>query len=137
METLAQREVTVTFDASANRVVFGGTGYDSANGQIDISSSDLGLITFQLDNSGVFFPSNPVQWVDDKFQPIDPPAGATVMRRNNLAFTILVVRSQVPAAQLQFYVVVYFLGVRGRFFGTDPTIVTMSSSGGQSTGSRS
>jgi hypothetical protein len=130
METLAQREVTVTFDASANRVVFGGAGYDSANGQIDISSSDRGLITFQLDNSGVFFPSNPVQWVDDQLQPINPPAGAAVTRTNNLAFEISIVREQVISSTLQFYVVVYFLGARGRFFGTDPTIVIMSSTGG-------
>jgi hypothetical protein len=131
METaLAQRAVAVSFDANTNAVAFAGSDYDKSNGRIDISASEIGLITFQLQTAGVVFPSNPVQWVDAQFQPVDPPAGATVTRTDNASFNILVVRSQVRAAELHFYVLVYFRGVRGRFFGTDPTIVTMSSGGG-------
>jgi hypothetical protein len=122
--SIAQRQITVMFDADKKLVSFGGSDFN--NGQIDLPA-DLGLITFELVTPppGVIFPAAPVQFVNTtRLRPINPPRGATVHRLDGANAALLIVSSQVVSPErLSFYVLVQT--VEGEFFGTDPTIVTM------------
>ena len=114
-----QREIITRFNSATETVSFDGL----SNGQIGVHSA-VEDIVFQLAAvATVFFPSNPIQWVDGNLQPIDPPSGAVVSRSGNLTTSIRITASEVPSPRLSFYVIVQTLD--GRFFGTDPTIVTM------------
>jgi hypothetical protein len=123
---ITQHDVTVTFDSTtAPRVVT----FDPAD-EISIPT-ELGLVTFTLKLQGTFvarFPSNPIQWVDGNLMPIDPPRAATVRRLSDVSTTILIVAPPGSTDSFSFYVVVQTQA--GRFFGSDPTIVTMRPSDG-------
>lgn len=131
-----QRTVIVKFDDNTKTVSFDGT---AADGLLEIEVlTEIGGIVFYLDHrdyqnhsqagtSVPAFPSAPIQWVDAQHLPINPPPGATATRSSNVIAKIEVVRSQVVRGELRFYVLVQ---QDGRFYGTDPTIVTMPSGGG-------
>lgn len=125
-----RQTVTVGFDDDTKVVSFAGAA-DGRVLEIEIHT-ELGDITFYLNHaqagaSPPAFPSAPIQWVDEQERPIDPPRGATVTRSSNVIARIEVVRSQVASGKLRFFVLVQ---QAGRFYGTDPTIVTMPSGGG-------
>jgi hypothetical protein len=109
-----QREVLVRFDSSRTQFIL------EPNGEVNIPALS-GQVSFPLASvATVFYPSNPIQWVDDNLQPINPPDGVTIQRdKLNTSITVAV-----PApARLSFYIIVQTTD--GKFFGTDPTIVTM------------
>jgi hypothetical protein len=115
--------VTVTFEpASAEkRVTF------STEKNIEFTT-ETGTVTFNLAVKTaleVRFPSNPIQWVEevgkDVFRPIDPPSAATVSRKDDLA--TIEITAPPGVTTFRFYVIVQ--SADGRFFGSDPTIVTM------------
>lgn len=110
-----QHDVRVRFDPSTRSVTF------EPSSEISIHTAS-GLVVYSLmAPARIFFPSNPIQWVDDALQPIDTPHGVMV-QRSNLSTSILITTADAPP-KLSFYVIVQTQG--GRFFGTDPTIVTM------------
>ncbi|HKH43846.1 MAG TPA: hypothetical protein VKM72_04200 [Thermoanaerobaculia bacterium] len=137
-------QVTATFNpASAEqRLTF------STDAPIDFSTA-RGTVTITLDVQTVLpvrFPSNPIQWVrkdgvdpdgNDILVPIAPPEAAMVSRNRDDSVTVTVTRppgSPGESTTFRFYVVVQsFLRdgrADGRFFGSDPTIVTMHPEGG-------
>jgi hypothetical protein len=77
----------------------------------------------------VRFPSNPIQWVQQvgtELLPIDPPDRTMVSRSDNRITVTFMAREGVPATTFRFYVIVQAIEEEnGRFFGSDPTIVTM------------
>lgn len=116
-------DVAVTFNqaSAAKRVSF------STNGPIEFKDIDVGTVTFELNVVVALqarFPSNPIQWVDnsDSHNPIDPPRVAEVRRLGD--DRVIVEIGALPGTQTySFFVIVQTSD--GRFFGTDPTIVTM------------
>jgi hypothetical protein len=101
-----------------------------------------GKVTFSLDSSNtalkVRFPSNPIQWVrrigndddmvdavpDSELLPIDPPPGATVTRVDDNT-TLVTIKPDLSTKKQKFRFYVIVQTMDGRFFGSDPTIVTM------------
>ncbi|HEV7508607.1 MAG TPA: hypothetical protein VGS07_27255 [Thermoanaerobaculia bacterium] len=119
-----EHEVTVTFDSTTTprKVTF------TPDSPLGISTP-RGLVTFNLELKGNFearFPSNPIQWVNESRQPMDPPSGVSIVR-NDTSTSITIEAGQAPE-KLSFYVIVQTQA--GRFFGSDPTIVTMLPPGG-------
>jgi len=69
-----QREVLVRFDARNEQFIL------EPNGTVNIPALS-GQVSFPLASvATVFYPSNPIQWVDDNLQPINPPNGVTIQR---------------------------------------------------------
>lgn len=122
-----EHEVTVTFDSTTapRQVTF------TPNSPLGIPT-ELGRVTFNLEVRGNFearFPSNPIQWVDSgTLKPIDPPPAATVTRVNDVSASVLIRAKPGEVESFSFYVIVQTQA--GRFFGSDPTIVTMLPPGG-------
>jgi hypothetical protein len=116
-------QITTTFNpADAEKRVSFSTDKD-----IEFTT-EIGTVTFKLEVKTaleVRFPSNPIQWVEevDKgvFRPVDPPSAATVSRSDNLA----TVKITAPPGDTTFRFFVIVQSADGRFFGSDPTIVTM------------
>lgn len=95
---------------------------------IDFRNRASGTVIFTLNVKTVLevrFPSNPIQWVDTNLLPINPPPGATVTRvdDNNTMVMVEPDPNIKEKQKFRFYVIVQ--STDGRFFGTDPTIVTM------------
>ena len=69
------------------------------------------------------FPSNPIQWVDNAASrnPIDPPSVASVSR----SVTGITIEIETSAQTRTYSFFIILQTSDGRFFGTDPTIVTM------------
>lgn len=116
-----RHQVTVNFDSTTNpnreRVSF------SSDGRIEITT-ERGEVTYTLQQAGsrARFPSNPIQWVANNLMPIAPPPEVTVHRLDDYNVTVEITAA--PGTQeFRFYVIVQT--VAGRFFGSDPTIVTM------------
>jgi len=130
-------QVTVTFNPviASRRVTFG------ENAKVEFDNEAPGTVTFTLDVTTalqVRFPSNPIQWVrridkdaddggpvdDHNLLPIDPPRGATVSRIDDNTTTVTIASDpNIEKQTFRFYVIVQTMD--GRFFGSDPTIVTM------------
>jgi hypothetical protein len=122
-----EHSVTVTFDSTTTprNVTF------SPDRQIEIATAN-GLVTYTLEQKGRFearFPSNPIQWVDGDRVPIDPPSEATVRRLSDVSTTVQITAPPGITQEFRFYVIVQTQS--GRFFGSDPTIVTMRPGGGR------
>ncbi|HYG63286.1 MAG TPA: hypothetical protein VEL74_11945 [Thermoanaerobaculia bacterium] len=123
-----QREVNVKF--RDNRVSFSGSGI-SQDGRILIPT-ESGLIVLRLKTSRVRFPSFPIQWTiqqsaappatGTEFAPIAQPSEATVIRKSDRESDIRIVS---PEGTREFSFFVLVETPDGKFFGTDPTIVTM------------
>ncbi len=130
----ADAAIDVVFDptrAPGNRVTV-------SKASIDVIARERGTVTFMLkvrQGPGAeptpvagpvpnpSFPSNPIQWVDNAtdHNPIDPPSVASVSR-SETRLTIEISTS--PRTETySFFIIVQTSD--GRFFGTDPTIVTM------------
>jgi hypothetical protein len=115
--------VTATFNPAdaAKRVTF------STDKDIEFKT-EIGTVTFKLEVKTaleVRFPSNPIQWVEEVgkgvFRPVDPPSAAAVSRSDDLA----TVKITAPPGDTTFRFFVIVQSADGRFFGSDPTIVTM------------
>jgi hypothetical protein len=125
----------VDVNVSSNVVSF--TGLNSDN-QVGLPLEG-GRVVFRLrpDTVGspsaptVGFPSEPIQWtekVGDDFLPIPNPPGTTVRRVSGTRAFIDIANSTQEPQSYSFFVIVQTTG--GKFFGTDPTIVTMRPGGG-------
>lgn len=119
--SVTHRQVYVSLDPT-NSVSFKGPGIDS-KGHIGIPT-ESGVIAFRLRSTTVSFPSAPIQWTVKEgqvFRPIEQPSAATV-RRVDATNTEIEISTQ-EAVEYSFFVIVQT--PNGKFFGTDPTIVTM------------
>lgn len=120
-------EVLVTFDPLAKeKVSFSGPHVD-AEARIRIPSG-LGFVVFQLVEVNVppgtaFFPSSPVQWIDEKRRPLLPPPVFTVHRLSDTNTTVQVINMTLDTREHPFFLIVQTAG--GEFFGADPTVVTL------------
>jgi hypothetical protein len=120
MEPNNQKNVTATFNAN-NTVTF------NSSGEIKFDNTAFGVVFFTLDvatgATQAFFPSNPIQWVDQNLRPIKPPDGARVIRDDDNNTRVRIAAAPSMDQTFRFYVIVQT--TNGQFFGTDPTIVTM------------
>lgn len=119
--SVTQRKVNVMV-SQANVVSFGGAGIDR-HGHIHIDNG-RGKITFRLGSDTASFPSAPIQWTVKEgqvFRPIEQPSAVTVRRVDATNAEIEI--STQAAVEYSFFVIVQT--PKGKFFGTDPTIVTM------------
>lgn len=119
--SVTQRKVNVMVN-EANVVSFGGAGIDS-HSHIHIDTG-RGMIAFRLRSDTVSFPSAPIQWTVREgkvFRPIEQPSTVTVRRVDATNAEIEI--STQEAVEYSFFVIVQT--PNGKFFGTDPTIVTM------------
>jgi hypothetical protein len=124
-----RREVNV-FALRNDTVAFAGPGI--SNGRIFIDT-ELGQIVFRLQATSVSFPSSPIQWTVQEpattpgagtvFRPIPQPAEATVLRNSDRETVIEITNQPQETREHSFFVIVQTAD--GKFFGTDPTIVTM------------
>jgi hypothetical protein len=119
-----EQTVTVMADPAQSKVTF------IPDGPIEfaIPQEQRGRVIFNLQfptgSATVNFPSDPIQWVDDPNDkhPIDPPSVATVTRLNDSSSSIEI-KSLKATKSYYFFVIVQTTD--GKFFGSDPTIVTM------------
>ena|ERR1044071_1469795 len=136
---MATTEHEINVSLSGSTVVFTGTGI--VNGNIDVATQ-LGRIVFKLQDLVPFFPSAPIQWTrrgqvplpqgGTFFRPLPQPPEATVDRRGDKE-TVIEVTNQ-PQEHREFAFFVLLQTPDGKFYGTDPTIVTMRPEGGSDGG---
>ncbi len=119
-----EQPITVTFNPASPgpRVTF------STNEAIQfaITPTESGRVVFHLEVATalqVVFPSSPIQWIDNPkaMKPIAPPGVATVDRSDSTVS--ITIQGSADTTSYSFFVIVQTTD--GRFFGSDPTIVTM------------
>jgi len=117
----------VDVNVSSNVVSF--TGLNAAN-EVGLPLAG-GRVVFRLRTDSVSFPSAPIQWtekVGEVFRAIPEPPEATVRRVSETRAFIDILNSTTEPQSYSFFVIVQTTA--GKFFGTDPTIVTMRPGGG-------
>jgi hypothetical protein len=133
-------ETNVTVKFNPLRDVSVPDGASRASGRVtfdpdeEITFTALGgTVIYTLDQQtkgfGVVFPSHPIQWVQqvgEELLPIAPPSGVTVSRSDESITVTFMANLENMQETFRFYVIVQTLEQgNGRFFGSDPTIVTM------------
>jgi len=120
-----EQNITVTFNPAnpGPRVTFS-TDKDI---KFAITSAESGRVVFHLEVATalqVVLPSSPIQWINnaEEMKPIAPPGVATVDRSGPTTVAITI-QGATETTTYSFFVIVQTTD--GRFFGSDPTIITM------------